>query len=200
MSEYLDIDRTALVVIDMQNDFCHEDGIFARRGSDVSPMPDVAAANKSLIAHFHRAGRPVFFTRMEHGPWSNTPTWKRRLDAIEEAAGGTGVCDEGTWGVEFYGVAPTDEDRVMVKHRYSAFLGTPLDTYLRAAGCDGVYLSGVVTNVCVESTARDAFMRDLRTVVVEDACAGPTRDEHDAAIHNIRTYFGAVIRTEDLPG
>jgi len=102
------------------------------------------------------------------------------------------ICPTGTWGAEFYRVAPAPGERVITKHRYSAFVGTSLPVVLRALGRPVLAIAGVTTNVCVESTARDAFMQDWQVVLLEDCAAALTKAEHDAAVHNVRTYFGRV--------
>jgi ureidoacrylate peracid hydrolase len=82
---------------------------------------------------------------------------------------------------------------VVIKHRYSGFVGTDLDTVLRARQRRSVLVTGVSTNVCVESTVRDACMRDYHAVLVEDCCGALTEAEHQAALHNVRGYFGRVL-------
>jgi ureidoacrylate peracid hydrolase len=102
-------------------------------------------------------------------------------------------CQSGTWGAEFYKVAPQDGDDVVVKHRYSAFIGTELDPLLRAQGVENLIFAGITTNVCVESTARDAYMHDYHVVVVSDLTATYAQAPHDATLDNIRRAFGRVV-------
>jgi ureidoacrylate peracid hydrolase len=97
-------------------------------------------------------------------------------------------------------VAPAPDEGVVVKHRYSAFVGSRLPVVLRALGRPTLVLAGVTTNVCVESTARDAFMRDHEVVLVEDCAGAFTRAEHEAAVHNVRAYFGRVLDAATLEG
>ena len=188
-----------LIVIDVQNDFCHADGALAHRGADISGMPQVAANNERLAAAYRAAAKPVIYMRTEHGPWTNSVNWSSRMRHLSpEAKEATPICAAGTWGEDFYDVHPQPEDRVITKHRYSAFFMTPLEVVLRAHQATSLLLTGVVTNVCVETTARDAFMRDYRTLVVREACAAPSPEEHRAALHNIDTYFGQVVGIEDV--
>ena len=99
------------------------------------------------------------------------------------------VCREGTWGAEFHRCLPAAGDVVVQKHRYSAFHGTELQHVLHALGRTTVALTGTSTNVCVESTARDACMLDYEVVVVDDATCADTEAEHAAALFNIRRLF-----------
>jgi ureidoacrylate peracid hydrolase len=108
------------------------------------------------------------------------------------------VCREGTWGAEFHRCAPLSDDVVVQKHRYSAFHGTELQHVLRTFGRSTVVLTGTATNVCVESTARDACMLDYEVVVVDDATCASSDAEHAAALFNIRHYFGSVANTASV--
>jgi len=83
-------------------------------------------------------------------------------------------------------------DPVVVKHRYNAFLNTDLDTILRANGIRTIVFTGVSTNCCVESTAREAFMRDYYVVVVDDATASYSRELHQAALKTLDALFGEI--------
>lgn len=190
----------ALIVIDVQNDFCHPEGAMAQRGVDTSRSPEIAEVTERLCSVFRDAGRPVIFVRTEHGPWTNSASWVHRLDEspLGKKKDVPPICAEGTWGAEFFKVAPAPEDRVITKRRYSAFFGTDLETVLHAKGVHSVAITGVATNVCVEATARDAFMRDYDTAVIKEACGAYTLDEHNTSLRNINSYFGRVISADDL--
>ena len=95
-------------------------------------------------------------------------------------------------------VEPADGDEVIVKHRYSAFIGTELDTLLRTQGVENLIFAGVTTNVCVESTARDGYMLDYHIVVVEDCTASYSEEPHLATLANIRRAFGRVATAEEI--
>lgn len=190
-------ERTALVVVDVQNDFCHEDGSIAARGMDVAPIHAMVPRLEGLIQAAHAGNVPVIFIRTEHGLWTDAPAWQERL-ASRTSAARRPICREGTWGAEFYRLQPSPGDRVVVKHRYSAFLGTDLDLILRSRGIETVLCTGVTTNVCVESTARHGFMLNYRVVMVSDCCAAPTEEEHRSALWNIGTYFGTVHGSEEI--
>ncbi|MGH7089757.1 MAG: cysteine hydrolase family protein, partial [Stellaceae bacterium] len=102
------------------------------------------------------------------------------------------ICRAESWGAEFYAVAPAAEDRVVIKHRYDAFFGTDLDLILRTRQVDTVILTGVTTNVCVESTARQAFFHGYRLVLAADLMAALLPEEHAASLHTLETYFDAA--------
>lgn len=189
---------TALLVVDMQNDFCHANGAFARRGIRLAPAVDGVVSNlRALVAAAHDTGTPVIFACMENGPWTDSPAWLDRVK-VGPSAQELPTCAAGSWGVGFYGIAPAPQDRVIIKHRYSAFVDTSLEVCLRALEIRTLIVTGVVTNVCVESTARDAFMRDYWTITVSDCCAGNTQAEHDAALHNLHRYFGGTATSAEI--
>jgi ureidoacrylate peracid hydrolase len=87
---------------------------------------------------------------------------------------------------------------VVVKHRYSAFTGTELDPLLRAQGVENLIFTGITSNVCVESTARDAYMYDYHVVVVSDLTATYAQAPHDATLENIRRAFGRVVTSGEI--
>lgn len=181
----------ALLVVDLQNDFCHPRGALATRGVDVAGMKAVADANTELARAFRSAGRPVLFARTEHGEWTDSPTWRRRVKGEGKGVDRIPVCAT-EWGAAFYEIAPEPSDRVVVKHRYSAFYATDLEVVLRARGMSGLCVTGVLTNVCVETTVRDGLMRDYEMTVVAEACGAGSAEEHDMALRNVTAYFGSV--------
>lgn len=195
----------ALIVVDAVNDFCSPGGYADREGLDIQP----AQAAVPRIRRLLRDGRGRLDTRVFIRPvygtganWYLSEAWLERAARANPSGGHNRypVCAPGSWGAEFVPGLEVDPggDLVVVKHRYSAFFGTELDLVLRARGVRTVLLAGVATNVCVESTARDAFFRDYHVVLVEDACAAYSAEEHAAAILNIRRWFGQVATVEEV--
>lgn len=192
LSEKVDPKHTALVVIDMQNDFCHENGAVAQDGGNVTPAQEMVPRLQALIDSAHEAGAHVVFTQAWHSEWTDSEVrMERRVDKSP-------TCMEGTWGAEFYGVFPEERDLVLKKNRFSAFIGTNLDLILRTRGIKSLILTGTVTNVCVESTAREGFMHDYYIVVVEDGVAAGNRAAHEASLRAIDGTFGVLASTKDV--
>jgi ureidoacrylate peracid hydrolase len=109
------------------------------------------------------------------------------------------VAVEGTWGAEFYhGIRPGPGEIVITKHRYGGFTGTDLEIILGSLGAKTLVLTGVATNVCVESTAREGFMLDYDIVVVSDCCATVGRELHEGTLENIRLNFGRVASADEV--
>ena len=192
LSEKIDPRHTALVVIDMQNDFCHEDGAKARDGADVSHVQAVVPALQSLLDGAHEAGVPVIFTQAWHNEWNDSEVrLERHVDA-------TPNCMEGTWGAEFYGVFPGPMDYVVRKARYSAFVGTDFDLVLRNRGMRSLLLTGTATSGCVESTARDGYMLDYYIVVADDCCAQGSQERHAASLRAMDGSVGVLASSKDV--
>jgi ureidoacrylate peracid hydrolase len=181
-------DRCAVVVVDVQNDYCHDEGRFGRAGVNLETIRRAVGSIVRFVDIARSARVPVVWVKTEHDAWTNSPTWLSR-----DVRTGEEICATGSWGAEFFEVRPRPDECVVVKHRYSAFVGSRLPVVLRALGRPALLFAGITTNVCVESTARDAFMRDYQVVLVEDCAAARTKAEHDAAVHNVRTYFGRVL-------
>jgi ureidoacrylate peracid hydrolase len=191
LEERLDPRSTALVVVDVQNDFCHPDGAFGRPGADVSMMPDMAANLRRLIEAARRRAVLILWVRATYDAIVTS-------DALAETYNRRGFtrsqCLEGSWGAEWYGVQPAEaaNEVVLTKHRFSPFWDTAIDLYLRSNDIRSIVLTGVVTSGCVESTARDAFVNDYYVVVVEDCVAEASRKRHLAALQKLAQTFGTV--------
>jgi ureidoacrylate peracid hydrolase len=170
-------------------------GWFERHGEDLGPMRRAVDNVLDLLPLARAAGvRPVFVRATYDRKWLSRPMLERhQLTGLD-----TSHCLEGTWGAEFYKVAPEPDDDVITKHRYSAFIGTDLDPLLRAQGVENLIFTGVTTNVCVESTARHAYMLDYHVVVVSDCTASYHAGPHEATLDNIRRAFGRVVEAAEI--
>ena len=191
--------RAAVVVVDVQNDFCHPDGVCAERGSDVTGAVEMVPRLQRFLDGARAAGVLVVFIQTTHDETTDSPAWlARRGDADQGAPTPISTCRTGTWGAEFYEVAPQADEPVVIKHRYSAFAGTNLDVVLRTAGVDSLLLTGVSTNVCVESTLRDGLFSEYRVTLVEDCAASYEPEAHQATVQNVAKYFGVVATSEEI--
>ena len=195
--------HAALVVIDVQNDFCAPEGMMSAEGLDVGSAVAAAERLEDFIAAARRAGVLVIFVRSFLSSDDNRYLSDVLLEQATRRRAGSytlrPVCVEDTFGGDFYGnVRPAAGDPVVTKHRYSAFLRTGLETVLRTAGIRTVLLAGVATNVCVESTARDAFMRDFYVVLASDGTAAYSASEHESTLATIDRYFGQVASIAEV--
>jgi nicotinamidase-related amidase len=182
----LQLSTSALLVIDLQRYFFEpESSSFLAGAATILPYV------RALIGAFRGASRPVIFTRHLHrreGPedqmrrwWGGKLPWEG--DPLSELVGA---------------ILPAQGEPVITKDRYSAFEGTSLEPMLREKGVDTVVLCGVMTNLCVETTARHAFLREFQPVIVGDACAGKTAEHHQASLLNLSYGFAFVESTPSI--
>lgn len=191
--------NSVLVVVDYQNDFCHENGAIEKLGQPTESARGLLPQILALIELARANEVPRVFVRVAHSEWTDTPAWTRR------GAGGNildtqkiPVAREGTWGADFYGFTPQADELVITKHRYSAFAHTPLKLVLQAREAQHVLLAGVQTNVCIHSTARDAVQEGFHPVVIEDCCGTGTDVEQEVALNDIRARIGSVVSLDAL--
>ncbi|MFN8535584.1 MAG: cysteine hydrolase family protein [Dehalococcoidia bacterium] len=207
LSEAVDPARTALVVVDVQNFFCHSDGTIGRRGSDLSGYQRMVEQRLlPLIAAAREAGVAVVLTRMDHDAWSANPAaldleGRSLLPYGDEDRPRIGerppVLDR-AWDYQYYRIERRPEDLEITKPRASAFIGTTLDLALKGRGISSVIVTGVATNVCVESTARDAFQYGYRVMFARDCTACRSADLQRASEITIHKFFGTVVDSEAI--
>jgi ureidoacrylate peracid hydrolase len=208
--------ETAVIVVDMQNDFVAEGGMFARAGLPVAAAQAVVEPIARVLAAARAAGIKVVYLKMAFesdlsnlgGP--DAPNRIRHLALgvgrpVETPDGRTGrLLIKDTWNTEIVSeLTPEPDDIVMWKHRYSGFFETSLDTTLRELGIKQLVFTGVTCSVCVESTLRDAFYRDYQCLLLADCTAEPIgsdlgRSNHDASLLVIERLFGWVSDSASL--
>lgn len=189
-------ESSALLIIDMQNDFCHPEGAQGKRGRDLSMVYGMIPTFEKVLNGARQIGLPVIFVRTLHYPWTDSQSWRKRLDGYKK---GIEICLPGSWGAEIIeALAPREGEPVVVKHRYSAFVDTDLSLMLRSMKIETLLIGGVGTNVCVESTARHAYMLDYDVCLLEDCTAGCDVDLHRGTLRNIAEHFGKVARGLDM--
>ncbi len=201
--------QTALIVVDMQNAFLSKGGMFDLAGFDLSGAPAAIEVNRELLAVARAAGLKVVYLQMTYradlsdagGP--SSPNYHKELGMVmmrdrPELAGT--LITENTWDWQIVDdLAPQPGDHVVTKSRYSGFWGTSLDSYLRSENIRYLLFTGVATNVCVESTARDAYFSEYWPILVEDAMnhAGPDFNR-EATLWNFEHVFGWVTDAQSL--
>ena len=190
-------DGAALLVVDMQNGFCHRDGSFAQLGLDIRMLTSAIDGCRRLAAAAREADIPVIFTRYVYRPdyRDGGVLVHELLPAIAEV----GSLVAGTWDAEIVDeLRPEASDFVVDKNRYSAFYGTGLEPILTSLGATSLVVCGVTTNMCVETSARDAMQRDYRVFVVRDATGEVDQERHDHALYTLNFGFGRVVAVDDV--
>ena len=195
LKERCDPRYAALIVVDVQNDFVSPEGSAGKRGEDVGAAMAMIPNLTGLIDQARRVGLTIIYIRTIHSDWTDTASWVYRTSQKS----GLSTCREGSWGAEFYdGIAPLPTERVVIKHRYSAFINTDLNTVLKARGVQSVLVCGVATNVCVETTARDGYMYDYYVTMIDDCSAAYDAKLHMSTLENIRRHFGLVASSNQI--
>lgn len=182
--------RTALLVIDIQNDFAAPDGAMARQGADMTPIYPAVAQAERLVAAARTAGVACVFTRAVTAPHLETPVEQEAK--ARRGDHGPGICIEGSPGAAFLAPLPQDGELVITKHRYSVFARTHLAEQLEERGIDTLVLCGLTTECCVQSSAWDGFERDFHIVIACDAVAAYQPDLHQGALAALELN-GAIL-------
>ena len=184
-----DPQRTAVIVVDMQNGFCHPEGSLYAPNSEAAIAPCT-----DLLKRAREAGASVVFTRDVHPPEQFEDAhyydeFDRWGEHVVEGSWETDIVDE---------LTPETDDLVVEKHTYDAFYETQLEGWLEAHGIDDLVLCGTLANVCVLHTASSAGLRDFRPVLVEDAVGSIEESHREYALEHADWLFGEVTERETI--
>lgn len=189
LAEMIDPAHTAVVCVDVQNDFCSRGGHFERHGKSLAMIEDRLATMVDFVREAQASGIPVAFLKQATLPenMSDSPAWLRFKTRDGKSSDYT---IRGSWGWEMVeGLRAGPRDWVIEKFRPDGFHQTDLDLLLRAKGIRTVVILGTTTEGCVESTIRSASYRDYYVVVVEDAIGSPNATLHDGSMNLIRNRY-----------
>jgi len=212
----LDIAKTAVLVVDMQNDFGAKGGLFDHAGIDISMIQAVAGPTARVLESARRASIPIIYLKMGFQPDLSdlgSPDSPNRVRHLLFGVGKTTIAPDGsesrflirdTWNTEILPeLKPESEDVVLYKHRFSGFYETELDAVLKQHGIKYLVITGCTTSICVESTVRDAMFRDYSCVALSDCMAEPigyglSRSNHEASLLTMERLFGWVSTSADF--
>jgi len=200
LAEWADPSRAAVVVVDMQNDFCHSDGAGANKGRDYTSGRSILPALAGLLAGARKVGVPIFYcvnTQRDDGSLLSAPEIARRI----KKSGGDPLLwtIEGSWGHQVVDeLKPQPKDFIVRKHRPSAFYQTNLEMLLRLHDRQTVIVTGVGTRGCVESTARDAQLRDFYVLVPADTTASQRPEWYQASMLLAASLYHFTGPVEDI--
>ena len=182
----LNLDKAALLVVDMQNFFLDPDSPTFTSGG-LAILQNI----KGLIHFFRAHKRPVIYTCHVHNP--------QGMDAGIMGWWWEGMCIEGKEEAKVHSeIEPLPEEKIIYKHRYSSFYNTDLETILRCLKIEDLVISGIMTNLCCESTARDAYFRDYRIKFLADATGTVSEEMHLASLLNLSFGFADVSTTDEI--
>ncbi len=208
----IDIARTAIVVVDMQNAYASKGGMLdLGTGIDEARIGPVIAANQRLLPAARAAGVTVIYLQFGYKPdlsdagGPESPNIRKQMAfrmIRERPADRDKLIVEGTWGWQIIdGLKPEPGDLVVKKSRYSGFAGTTLENQLNGLNIRHLIFTGVATNVCVESTAREAYFREFWPILIEDAIDHTGPDfVRQATLYNFESKLGWITRTDDVLG
>ena len=202
------IDKSALIIVDMQNDFPHRDGNFSHIAREhpeanidmpflIGTIPNV----KRLADAFRVAGRPVVYLAHVLKPDYSDAAFPYWRVGIEPASGNRTHCVEGTWGAQILDeLTPAEGEHLVAKKGFGGFSNTPLDTILRKMGVTTCVACGVTTCVCVSTTIRGGVEYNYRMILVSDAVAEVDRTTHEAELRTMARIFADVKTTDEVIG
>ena len=194
---------TAVIVIDVQNDFVSLGGAFQRTGEDVTTAQTILPRIVGLIHVAREKKVPVIFITSIYTTDDNRYLSDVFLHQMKRKRTGryfeVPVCSPGSWGAQLApGLEVLAQDTVVIKHRYSAFINTDLELRLRSQGVRTLLITGVSTSVCVESTTRHAHFLDYYNVILSDCCADYKNNIHEEALRRLDLHFGQVAESKDI--
>jgi ureidoacrylate peracid hydrolase len=203
----LDLDKTALIVVDLQNGYASPGGYRALVGQDIGGARQVIDNARRLLDAAQAAGLAVVFLQngwdaaLKSAGGPRSPNWHKSnplktMRARPELK--AKILTHGSWDYQLVDdIKPAAGDIIVPKARYSGFCGTALDNILRARDIRNLIFAGIATNVCVESTMREAYHREFFCILVEDATSqsGPPFIQ-DATVYNVERFLGWVTRTD----
>jgi len=205
----IDVSKTAVLVVDMQNAFVRRGGYFDLIGFDISATEKIIEPCQEIVRAAREKGIKIIYLQMGYSPdlsdsgGPNSPAWhkSRGLTLIRQRPELKGkLYIYGTWGANIIEeLEPQQGDIVIRKQKYDGFIGTNLDIVLRTYGVKHLLFIGTATNICVESTLRHAFSLQYFPILVSDAVSqmGPSSTQ-EATIFNVRSTFGWVTTSENL--
>lgn len=188
--------RIAVIVIDMQQDFCSPSGALGRAGMDISANERIVRPLNAFVKTMRDAGVLIVWIKQAASPRHMSPAIMRRLRRAPERLE---LCKQGTAGAELTeGLKVDPADAMVEKFRYSAFFGSSLDQILRSSGIQTTVLVGTAANGCVDSTARDASQFDYDVLIAGDLTGYSDAALAAAALQNLDRHFALVCQSSEI--
>jgi ureidoacrylate peracid hydrolase len=199
----LDPKEVGLLVVDMQNGFCHPEGARAKAfGVDAIAMPRASIPYVVEVMRMARsAGVRITHTRQVHYPDDQARKRRRIPSHLDRRGVKLELCWRGTWDSELIDEIKAEvrpEDDIIIKHRASAFYNTPLEAELRIKGIQVLIIAGTTTSFCIDSTIRDAYMRDYDVLVPAECVSDTDQSAHDAVLASTDRFHGVVTSIADI--
>jgi len=189
--------RIAVLVVDIQNDFCDENGAFARQGLDVQPAQKITPKIQEFIEEIRKYDVPIIYTKMIESQ-EITPKNLRRLIAIGKLINTEPVCAPSSWGSALYRLKPLDNEYVLEKRTYDAFSNPELLKTLSRHKVKTLVIAGVNTDVCIDTTVRRAFTEGYQIIVPRDLVATMNKAGEKHYLVVFDRFFGDVVDSKTV--
>ena len=191
--------ETAVLVVDVQNDFVDDRGRSGRDHGDMRPLQAAVRQINRLVTAARQSGAHVFYVSVEHGGAVDNPPYQARYERRGMTAGDT-ICHAGTWGAELFGelTPPAGDEPRFVKHGYDAFQVPQLAAELERRGVRAVVVTGVVTELCVRATTMSAFEKGYFPIVPRETTASAEPEAAREALASIERWYGEVVDLDEL--
>ncbi len=204
LEQKVDPSHAALIVVDVQNDFCTPGGYLDKEYGNIKLAQDIVPRLVKFIEKAREVKLPIIYSQSQYNTqntWYLSDVWLEQVNRKRPKGGYIKypVCEPNSWGADFCdGIKPLPGEIVVKKHRYSAFVNTDLDLILRSKGIRTLLMSGVASNGCVEATAMHGFMMDYYIVFLKDCSATWSQELHEAALQRVDTLLGVVADSTDV--
>lgn len=196
----LDYSKSALLVIDLQNAFIHDKGTLGISGVDTKRLSTIMSPLEKLIKRCQETGVPVIWTMQEHFAVDQNRAKKKLLGHTAKRKQVSALA--GSWDEqivdELKPLADFDPAMVIRKHRFGAFYETRLEMMLKMMGVQHLFIAGATTNACVETSIREAYLRDFDVIAVDDCISGVNGDWESTAKQVWKQYFCEIADSSDV--
>lgn len=193
LADQIEPARTALLMVDMQNDFVHDQGVFVKQWGKTNRWArQIIPPCRELLTAARQAGVAVIHLRVVNDLLRNPVSWHNFW-------GPPSCAIEGTWGADFIDeLKPWQDEPAITKYTYDGFVDTQLDSILKKAGIRTLVLAGVDSDVCVRDTAAHGFALGYTPVFVEEALASDNQTAHAGAMQSFQEHYGKVVSTAEV--
>ena len=196
MNDRTKLKKMGILVIDIQNDFCHDDGIFAQQGLNIKPVQEVTPRIKAFIDEVRKYNVPIIYTLQIESDEVSPENLKRQFASRKLVP----VCAPNSWGSELYQLEPAEGEHIIEKHTYDPFSNPRLRKILDKRAVNTLVIAGVNTDVCIDTTVRRAFTENYNVVVPKDLVASVNDDschnESNSYLRVFNQFFGTVTESD----
>ena len=187
------LDKTAILIVDIQNDFCDERGAFAKMGLNIKNIQKMTPKLINFIEKARKANLKIIYSKQiesdEVSPENLKAIFKQEIIP---------VCSPNSWGSEFYKINPNSKEIIIEKYTYDVFSNPKLENILRENKIKDLIICGVTTDLCIDSTVRSAFTKGYNIIIPKDLIATVNQKIQKPFLKTFGEFLGTVIKSKDL--